>query len=115
MTDFLEESNILNDNQFGDGRNHSTSYAIICLVEKVAKALDQRKILVGLMIDLKKAFDGICHETLLKKLYAYDIRGKVFNWSKSYLTNRTQYVQYGNFKSEAKTTTHGVPQGSILG
>ena len=98
-----------------DYRNHSTSHAIICLVEKVAKTLDQGKIVVGLMIDLKKAFDGICHKTLLKKLYAYGIRGKLFNWFKSYLANRTQYVQYGNSKSETKTITYGVPQGSILG
>ena len=68
VIDFLEESNILNDNQFGFRRNHSTNHAIICLVEKVAKALDKGKIVVGLIIDLKKAFDGICHKTLLKKL-----------------------------------------------
>ena len=41
VTDFLEESNILNDNQFEFRRNHSTSHAIICLVKRVAKALDQ--------------------------------------------------------------------------
>ena len=82
---------------------------------KVSKGLRSRKIVVGLMIDLEKAFDGICHKTLLKKLYAYGIRGKVFNWFKSYLTNRTQYVQYGNSKSKTKTITHGVPHGSILG
>ena len=115
VTDFLEESNILNDNQFGFRRNHSTSHAITCLAEKVAKALDQEKIVVGLMIDLEKDFDRICHKTLLKKLYAYGIRGKLCNWFKSYLTNRSQYVQYGNSKSETKTITHDVPQGSILG
>ena len=49
-----------------------------------------RKIVVGSMIDVKKAFDGICHKTLLEKLYAYGIRGKLFNRVKSYLTNRTQ-------------------------
>ena len=54
------------------------------------------------MMDLKKAFDGICHKTLLEKLHTYAIRGKVFNWFKIYLTNRTQYVQYGNTKSETK-------------
>ena len=67
------------------------------------------------MIDLKKAFDEICHKTLLKYLYAYDIGGKVFNWFKSYLINRTQYAKYGNLKSETKTIAHGVPQGSIVG
>ena len=56
-------------------------------------------------MSIKKAFDGICHKTLLKKLYAYGIRGKVL----------TQFVQYGNSKSETKTITHGFPQGSILG
>ena len=115
VIDFLEESNILNDNQFRFWRNHSTSLAIICLVERVAKALDTGKIVIGLMIDLKKVFYGICHKTLLKKLYAYGIRGKVLNWFKSYLTNRTQYVQYGNTKSEIKQITHGVPQRYILG
>ena len=67
------------------------------------------------MIDLKNAFDGICHKRLLKKLYAYGIRGKVFHWLKSYLTKITQYMQYGNFISDAKTISHGVNQGSILG
>ena len=68
------------------------------------------------MIDPKiKAFDGNCYKTPLKKLYAYGIRGIVFNWFKSYVTSRTQYVQYGNSKSETKTITKGVPQGSILG
>ena len=76
----------------------------------MAKALDTGRIVVGLMIDIKKAFDGICHKTLLKKLYAYGIRGGVFYWFK-----RTQYVQYGNTKSGTKQITHGVPQGSIWG
>ena len=81
---------------------------------KGSKGLRSGKIVVGLMIDLKKTFDGVCHKTLLKKLYAYGIRGKFFKRFKSYLTNRTQYVQYGNSESETKTITHGVPQGSIL-
>ena len=77
MIDFVEKTIILNDNQFGFQRNHCNSQAIIYLLERVANALDRRKIIVGLMIDLKKAFDGIFHEKLLKKLYAYGIKGKV--------------------------------------
>ena len=49
------------------------------------------------------------------KLYALGIRGNLFDWIKSYLTNRSQFVYYNNVKSETKFVTHGVPRGSILG
>ena len=35
--------------------------------------------------------------------------------SKSYLTNRSQYVLFNGEKSDIRDITHGVPQGSILG
>ena len=39
----------------------------------------------------------------------------MYEWFKSYLANRSQYVIYNKSKSEIKNITHGVPQGSILG
>ena len=33
----------------------------------------------------------------------------------SYLSNRSQYEEYNNSKSDIRLITHGVPQGSILG
>ena len=47
MIDFLEEDNIIYDYQFGFRKNHSTSHAIIALVEKVSRALDTGKYVVG--------------------------------------------------------------------
>ena len=48
-----EKSNtILYDNQFGFHKNHSTTHAIITLVERVSKALDTGKIVVGVYLDL---------------------------------------------------------------
>ena len=49
---FIESNNILYDNQFGFRKNHSTTHAIIALVEKVSKALDTGKIVVGVYLDL---------------------------------------------------------------
>ena len=51
----------------------------------------------------------------MKKLECYGIRGKLFNWLKSYLENRHRYVHYNGYDSDKKVVTHGVPQGSILG
>ena len=51
----------------------------------------------------------------LRKLYALGIRGNLYAWIKSYLTNRSQLVVYNNSKSDTKLITYGVPQGFILG
>ena len=50
----IDTNNILYDNQFGFRKNHSTTHAIITLVERVSKALDTGKIVVGVYLDLKK-------------------------------------------------------------
>ena len=52
---------------------------------------------------------------LLAKLYHYGIRGVTWDWFKSYLSNRQQYVAIGSSISGKLRVTHGVPQGSILG
>ena len=115
VIDFFENINMLYKYQFGFRKKHSTSHAIITLAERVSKALDTGKYVVGVFIDLKKAFDTVDHSILLNKLYLYGIRGNIYNWFKSYLTNRSQYVEYNNVKSKTEIITHGVPQGYILG
>ena len=45
--DFLVSNNILYDKQFGFRKSHSTSHAIITLVDKVSRALDTGKFIVG--------------------------------------------------------------------
>ena len=52
---------------------------------------------------------------MLKKLKLYGCDDNTVTWFKSYLTERKQCVINENYKSEMKETTHGVPQGSILG
>ena len=76
IIDYIDDNNTLYDKQFGFRKGHSTSHAIITLVEKVAKALDTGKMVVGVYLDIRKAFDCVCHHTLLDKLYKMGIRGK---------------------------------------
>ena len=74
VIELLDENNILYEYQFGFRKNHSTSHAIITLVERVTKALDTGKYVVGVFLDLKKAFDTVDHAILLRKLECYGIK-----------------------------------------
>lgn len=68
-----------------------------------------------LYLDLKKAFDTIDHEILLRKLDYYGIRGNANALIRSYLTSRSQFVQINGTSSEPCHLRVGVPQGSNLG
>ena len=115
ISEFMEKNNLICKNQFGFRPKHSTQHAVISLVNNITNSLDTRDIVIGVFLDLKKAFDTMDHTILLKKLYAYGIRSNAHKWLTSYLTGRTQYVVYDGHKSSTLNLTCGVPQGSILG
>ena len=54
-------------------------------------------------------------ERLLKKWYAYGIRGKALVWIRDFLRYRSQRVALAEAESEMVTITIGIPQGSVLG
>ena len=115
LINFVDKNDILYNYQFGFRKQHSTNHAVITLVEKITTALDKDKIVVGCFLDLKKAFDTVNHRILISKLRKYGIRGHILQWFESYLKNRKQFVWIKNFKSQIKSITCGVPQGSMLG
>ena len=115
LLDFLNKHNILSSNQYGFRKNLSTSLALLDLVDKLTKSIENNEITIGIFIDLAKAFDTVNHHILLAKLYHYGVRGIAHNWFESYLDNRSQYVYVNNVKSDSLSVTCGVPQGSILG
>ena len=109
------QSKIINNNQYGFRSNHSTINAVTRFYIDVAKALDHKESSLSVFLDLSKAFDTIDHGILLHKLEFYGIRGIALDWFKSYLTNRSQCVQYHNSKSQVMNISCGVPQGSVPG
>ena len=76
--------------------------------------MTKKNIVLGIFIDLKKAFDTVSHKILLQKLRSIVITGEAFNILSSYLSDRYQVVKIGDSKSEALPIEFGVPQGSLL-
>ena len=115
LTNFLSKNKILFSYQFDFQNNYSTNHALISLTEMIRNALDNGNFACGVFIDLQKTFDTVNHDILLSKLNHCSIRGVAFDWFKSYLSDRTQYVTTNNGRSEIQTIKYGVSQGSILG
>ncbi len=117
LVNFLEKNKLLYKHQYGFRKKHSTIHPIIQFLSNTFEALENKppKPCMGIFIDLSKAFDTINHNILLNKLKKYGIRGTAYNWIKSYLTDRKQYIEIEENKSTLKDVNCGVPQGSILG
>ena len=115
LISFCEKFSIISTSQFGFQRHKSTSDALINLTEIIYDALNSRAHSLSLLIDLKKAFDTVNYDVLLRKLENFGVRGVPLDWFRSYLTDRKSFVQINSVKSSLKTTNIGVPQGSVLG
>ena len=112
---YFDSNDLFFGSQYGFRSKHSTELAVLELIDRLYLSMDKGEIPITIFIDLSKAFDCLNHSILLHKLEYYGFRGISLEIMKSYLSNRSQYVESSNFKSETQSITTGVPQGSILG
>ena len=85
---YLNQKHIISNNQYGFRSKHSTNHALIDITEQIRYNLDKSYFSCGIFLDLKKAFDTVDHQILLKKLKHYGIRGVANDWFSDYLSVR---------------------------
>ena len=85
------------------------------LFDKIFKAKETHKRPAIIFLDVKKAFDTVNHNVLLKKLKHYGVDGFVIKWFDSFLSDRLQFTKLSGTASSILPVNNGVPQGSILG
>ena len=117
LTDYVTNNNIHSKHQFRFRKGHSTDMALTILIDKITNAMDkgEHNIIIGLFLDLAKAFDTVNHTILLKKLTHYGIRGTALQWAHCYLSERQQSVKFNGINSTHRYITCGCPQWSMLG
>lgn len=67
LLNFLDRNDTLFEKQFGFRSGHSTDHAILCIIDKIQKAIDDRSTSCGIFLDFSKAFDTVNHKILIKK------------------------------------------------
>lgn len=122
---FFERNNIFTPSQYGFRKNKSINLAIYNFLTKILTNLDKGLPAVALYMDMSKAFDRVDHNILMNKLYAYGVRGNIFNLIKSYLSNRKQFTEIKRlnplskveevYSSKTGIVKCGIPQGTIVG
>ena len=115
LVSFLERNSLIIPTQFGFRHNHSTIHSILDIITESYQNIEDKRFSALILLDIKKAFDSVCHKLLIKKLEFYGIRGVANKLLHSYLQNRLQFVSINNVKSNLEPVTCDAPQESILG
>ena len=99
----------------GYRKGYNTQQALVSLIEKWKKILDDKGFGGAVLMDLSKAFDTLNHELLIAKLHAYGFNRDSLKLINYYLSNRWQRTQINkSFRSWAELV-QGVPQRTVLG
>ena len=115
LNKYLIDQNILAKHQSGFRDGHSTLTSSISATNSWLLNIDSGMINGVIFLDLKKAFDAVEQDILLRKLFLHGIKDDSLAWFTSYLRNRKQVCKINNTTSSVKYNNCGVPQVSNLG
>ena len=115
LLEYFTFHNLLANQQYGFRPNRSIELAALKLTDRNINFMNQSLCPVNIYLDQSKSFDSLIYDILLSKLKIYGIQSKALQLLKSYLSDRSQYVQIDNVKSNPHTVSCGIPQGSVMG
>lgn len=114
LSPILQSLCILPDHQFGFREGHGTPEQCHRVVNVIRDALEKKSYCSSVFLDVKQAFDRVWHQGLLYKL-KHLLPTPFYLLLKSYLHERSFFVNINGIDSDVGKIAAGVPQGSVLG
>ena len=111
---WLEDSNILTEDQAGFRANSRTEDQLFRLCQNIQDGFQEGKHTTAVFIDLQQAYDRVWRKGLLLKMQRIGIQGRLYGWIKSFLSERTIQTKIQNDLSSKQVLEDGLPQGSAL-
>ena len=71
MIKVINKNNIFSHSQFGFRTSSLREMAVTSIYDKLLQNLNDKKITCSMFLDLRKAFESVHHDTILKKLHHY--------------------------------------------
>ena len=115
LYEYLTDNDLLTKQNSGFKKNDSTINQLLKIVHQIYRDINDGKDMCMVFLDVSKAFDKVWHEGLTFKIKQMGITGCLFEWIKSYISERYQKVVLNGMESHLCFLEAGVPQGSILG
>ena len=100
-------------NQFGFKRGSSTEKALYKVTSKIHNSLKNKKLMIGVFLDLSAAFDNINFDSIDKALLHAGSPDSINKWISKFIRNRFVNFHLGT-ASVIKRILKGSPQGGIL-
>jgi hypothetical protein len=96
FSEFFTRNQLLSDLQFGFKKCDSTLDAVLSIIRNYANASNKDNKCVLITLDLKKAFDVVNKDLLVRKLRPFGCNSNTITYFKSYLDNKYQFVVHNN-------------------
>ena len=81
-------------------KNHSCETTLVRLTEDWKHAIDRKELVTFLSTDMRKAFDSVCHNLVIKKHKAYGFTNQSLDLIRSFLNDGYSPVKLGTIRSE---------------
>lgn len=114
IVEYSENNRIINKEQFGFRRDHSTIHQLKRVLNYIKTNKENRKSTGVVFLDIEKAFDSIWHNGLIFKMNQFGYPIYLQKMIQSFLLGRSFIVTVGEGISTERSIPAGVPQGSIL-